>query len=461
MSASQKRCMRKLGLQPLENRELMAGDVAGIMAGTTLELTGDAKDNQIEVVQVAANTIEVIGHGGTTVNGNASDLFVFSALENIQAEMNDGDDQVAFENLSLPGSLDVSTGRGHDDVKVHRGRANLATVNTGEDNDVVRFHSVNIDDRTSIETENGADKVNVYQLRTGELDVMTGYDNDKVDLERVGAGGMIQVGTDEGHDVVNMTNVRAQGILVDNGIGNDRDTMRRVRAGQIDVYTGSDLDNLDMKQVRANDININSLDGDDDISLSWVAANNHLRIDSGLQADNVSLNKVSACNLEVLTGSADDSVKMQNIRAKDIVVDTLHGDDTVAASNVNVGNSFTTRTGEGDDVVEFDNIRADFASGHVGIQLGQGNDSLRINRLFGNDIHIETCDGEDKVDASWVIAVDELFVELGDDDDSLALEHSWNGGLRVIDGGNGFDTLVDQPNFFDEVGASVNFENIV
>ena len=33
--------------------------------------------------------------------------------------------------------------------------------------------------------------------------------------------------------------------------------------------------------------------------------------------------------------------------------------------------------------------------------------------------------------------------------------------LTIFDGGNGFDTLVDRPNAFDEVAASINFEAIV
>ena len=460
MSTSHKNKIRTRSLQSLENRHMMTGNVLGLMSGTTLELTGDANDNEIEVVQIAPNTIEVIGHSGTTVNGLPSDLFTFSLLENIQADLHDGNDKAAFESIVLPDSLNVTTGIGDDDVKLHRVQTYQSSINTGDDQDRVRIHDVNVADRLAIETESGKDVVTLHRLQTNELDVFTGYENDRVGMHRVHAGGIIQVITEDGHDGVYMKNVDAQGIFMDNGLGNDRDRMERVRAGRIDVLTGSHMDALHMNEVHANDINIDSLSGDDHVHLSNVEAVNRLYLDSGLQTDKVFLEDVKASTLDILTGSADDSLVMQNVSGTDIVVDTLDGNDFISASNINVGNSFTMQTGDDDDVVELNNVISPFASGTIDIQLGRGDDSLRVNRLWGNDVHINTCDGNDTIDASWVIAADELFIEMGDGEDSLALQNSW-GGIRVIDGGPGFDTLFDLSNFFDEVADSINFESVI
>jgi hypothetical protein len=397
MARSQKHSSRKFILETLEGRTMLTGNVLGVMLGTTLDLTGDAQDNEIEVVQIAPNTIRVIGHSGTTVNGLPDDLFVFGLLENIQADLHDGDDKAAFESTVLPDSLNVTTGKGDDDIKLHRVQADQISINTCKGQDTVRGRIVNIADKLSVETESGEDKIRLNRLRTNELDISTGSENDKVDMTRIRAGGIIQIVTEDGHDVVSMNTVSAQGILLDNGLGNDRDTIQRVRAGRIQVLTGSNLDELRMNRVRANDIVIDSLDGNDHLSLSRVMAVNDLHLNSG-----------------------DD-----------------------------------------DDVVKLNNVHSAWVSGNIDIHLGRGNDSLQVNHMRSHDVHFNASDGSDKIDATTVRASDELIIEMGNGEDALALENSWYGGSTTIDGGNGFDTLYDEINFFDEVAASVNFESII
>ena len=418
MSRSQKNKIRKFSLETLEGRTMLTGNVLGTMAGTTLDLTGDAQDNEIEVVQIAPNTIEVIGHGGTTVNGLPSDVFAFGLLENIQADLDNGNDKAAFRNISLPDSLGVTTGQGDDSVKLHRVQADQASINTNDGNDNVKARNLRIADTLSIETESGEDTVHLNRIRTGELNIFTGSENDNVEMTRIRAGGIIQIDTEVGHDVVDMNTVNAQGISMDNGPGNDQDTMQRVRAGRIEVLTGSDLDQLHMNQARANDIIIDSLDADDHLHLTRVTARNDLYLDSGSQNDHVILEDVRAGNLDLLAG-------------------------------------------DGHDVVELNNVRSSPTSGSIDVNLGRGDDSLQVNGMRSNDIHFIANDGNDTIDARRVRSIDQLFIEMGNGDDELALRNSGYGGSTLIDGGNDSDTLYDLPNFFDEVAASVNFESII
>ena len=57
-------------------------------------------------------------------------------------------------------------------------------------------------------------------------------------------------------------------------------------------------------------------------------------------------------------------------------------------------------------------------------------------------------------------AIADFHALMGNGDDKLKIEGS-SAANPFFDGGNGYDTLVDRPNAFDEVAASINFEAIV
>jgi hypothetical protein len=74
-SKNSNRTNRKLTFQTLESRQLMAGDVTVAVLNGDLKITGDAKDNDVAVVQtmvqghVVPGSYYVSGLNGTTING--------------------------------------------------------------------------------------------------------------------------------------------------------------------------------------------------------------------------------------------------------------------------------------------------------------------------------------------------------------------------------------------------------
>ena len=55
----------EMGVERLEDRKMMAGDVAVDVSGSgTLKIEGDNLDNEIVVSEVADNTIRVLGING-------------------------------------------------------------------------------------------------------------------------------------------------------------------------------------------------------------------------------------------------------------------------------------------------------------------------------------------------------------------------------------------------------------
>ena len=81
--------------------------------------------------------------------------------------------------------------------------------------------------------------------------------------------------------------------------------------------------------------------------------------------------------------------------------------------------------------------------------------------MRSNDVYTNASDYDDIIDDTRVSVTDELFVEVGNDEDDVVFRNSGNMSVRVVDGGNDSDTLYHLSNFFDEVVDSVNFENII
>ena len=118
----QKANKRKLTVQPLESRNVLAGNVIGGIVGNTLSLTGDVDHNQFIVEEIASNQFQVTGLSGTTINSAGSQIFTASQVDNVIINTLDGDDQVIVNNVSLTdsplGNLQIRTSGGDDVVSI-------------------------------------------------------------------------------------------------------------------------------------------------------------------------------------------------------------------------------------------------------------------------------------------------------------------------------------------------------
>ena len=65
---------RILGLEQLERREVLAGNVAASLRGGDLFLNGDNLANDISITRIGPNSVTIAGNG-TTVNGQAAVTF--------------------------------------------------------------------------------------------------------------------------------------------------------------------------------------------------------------------------------------------------------------------------------------------------------------------------------------------------------------------------------------------------
>jgi VCBS repeat-containing protein len=111
---------RFLGLEQLEGRALLAGNVTASITGGNLVISGDSAANEITITRSGANSVTITGTG-TTVNGGTSAVTLNGFRKHVTVSMNDGDDVVRFVRSSTDlfrifGNLIVDTGNGNDTV---------------------------------------------------------------------------------------------------------------------------------------------------------------------------------------------------------------------------------------------------------------------------------------------------------------------------------------------------------
>lgn len=239
---------RKLHIEQMEAREMMAGDVAGYVSNNTLylyEAYGQAgRDNSVSISQIAPGTVRV--KGGPAADGTIS---------KVNGQL--------YTDFKVTGGLNIAFGGGNDDVT-------LAGVTPPS------FHDVNVDlgapltTRTTITTTSlvsvtpaDRDRITVNGLRIpGWLTINTGADNDQVSVLNTSVGqsnlksgtantGGINVNTGLGDDTITFDGLRSNhDINIDAGAGQDK----------VEVLNGAVVDNF-MAQLGDGDdvLTINNL----------------------------------------------------------------------------------------------------------------------------------------------------------------------------------------------------------
>lgn len=247
---------RRLGIESLERRLLMAGDVTAALKGGWLVVTGDAEANQVLIENTASGEYSVTGADGTTVSGSP----VTGVTKGVKVNLKDGDDVVAIVGsgggtFHATGDVKVTTGKGNDRILVAGlqadGKVTLNSGNaTGEGaGDQVLVTDSQVGKNLSVKTGNGHDQVGIGQgepLDTmledflvemeweeldvlpgdvqvqGKLSVTTGNGNDQVMIGDSQIGGSVSVNTGGGTDEAMIQNLDVEGgASLKMGGGND------------------------------------------------------------------------------------------------------------------------------------------------------------------------------------------------------------------------------------------------
>ena len=186
--SNHKRMNRVAGVQRLENRQMMAGDVSVTTTSGDdfdLNINGDAQSNQISIIGNGQSLI-VRGHN-TTINGNplvngiseqviplTRGFKTVQSLEDVNVNMNGGHDTVTVEGIFAQWDdfdLDIDLGSGNDRAQFWgAGGIDELTIDGG--------------------SGSGADSINLWSVSARDIEIDTGRGNDYV-------GGFQVVATDK------------------------------------------------------------------------------------------------------------------------------------------------------------------------------------------------------------------------------------------------------------------------
>lgn len=196
---------RRLGVQNLETRKMMAGDVSVDIdiSGSRIdvELTGDHASNGVEVRQIG-DMLQITGlnHGGspTTIDGAGTKLIStkqwingsWRTLDDLRIKLGSGDDHVVLRDLNMQhhshSDLRIETGAGNDRVTMMditvRNDLKMYDHSSDDGSDYWWMRNVDVRDELIAEMGDGNDVFVASYTDARKLDIDTGSHNDYVSL---------------------------------------------------------------------------------------------------------------------------------------------------------------------------------------------------------------------------------------------------------------------------------------
>jgi hypothetical protein len=285
-----------LGLENLESRHLMAGDVTVSVIAGDLTIIGDGAANGIIMFQMGDGQYRIAGvnQGGAPTrirmgNSTASYQTVSGVTDDVVIDMQGGNDKVTIMHnpgyalySTLPDDLTVRTGNGDDEVLLSLlqvGDDVLVDLGSNRDKLTLRDVIVGPDDGTlghnlDVWGQAGTDFVSMYDetIVRGDLTINTGTngDPDYVNLYDVHVFDDMEIRTYGGTDAVTMDRCHMDDdLVVETGDGRDNVYIAESAADEIFARLGSG--DRDFLQVQATSARRATFDGgsgaDDNLDL--------------------------------------------------------------------------------------------------------------------------------------------------------------------------------------------------
>jgi hypothetical protein len=221
----------RLVVETLESRCTPAGHVAAVLSGSTLVITGDAKDNAIQVEDSTGGVL-VSGLSGTLINGAAWQTF--SGVSSLRIQMNQGNDQVylgGIGSLTLSGSLSVDLGAGDDQLTfINTSVGGSTSIKAGAGDDVVAVNGGNtFNGSVLVDLAQGNDNFGTADTGPGPntfnkaLRIMGGAGNDVIFIQdSTWVGGTLEFQGQAGGDGIIVASSTAKKLVIDTAAGDDQ-----------------------------------------------------------------------------------------------------------------------------------------------------------------------------------------------------------------------------------------------
>jgi hypothetical protein len=306
----------RLGVELLEKRELMAGDVSAYVTGQMLIIWGDAADNGVTLTSDSATQKYQIsgrdaGGSPTTINGldttQPANVVEFSGVKQVFVGLNGGNDDfevgstVAVDTV-IQKWMTIEMGDGDDQVTL-----GVAGNDAGGGAPIAR--SLQVGTSLNVDLGAGNDHLSLANADIGlSLNVLAGDGDDNVDFDTeftptgsttptlfpVQVHGNTLISLGGGLDELTVKNASFQrSLVILDGAGAAQISIANVNASKkIDIFTGNDADEINLQVVRAKQLNMTTNGG----------------------IDHVVLNNITLTTLNVKLGSARDHLRVDHTR---------------------------------------------------------------------------------------------------------------------------------------------------
>jgi len=332
---------RNLFVEGLENRAMLAGNVTVAVSGGSLVITGDIAGNGVSVQQLDNGKYFVTGFsvsgGNTTVNGSLAGKVVTGVTNDINVDLDGGNDVFVMSNrASRRAELAAQLSGGTAGPIQPSPQAPSSNVDPG---------LTRVPKNLSVATEDGADGVGMT-VRVGSNDLNGGAH----------VGGVANLKTGSGDDRVIVKNSTIfDDLLIDTAAG---------------------ADNVDTSGSGTYDFLYATLGQGWDTFTSTNSWGYHSQIYGGNGNDTISVSNYNFTEEVFLHGGeGDNTITANNMNAGHVSVWGLAGRDTVELTNCSSRANFLIDVGENDDDVDLDDV--DVAN-TLSVYMGGGNDDLEV-----------------------------------------------------------------------------------
>ena len=300
----------RLRFEQLEEKKLLAGDVAVSVVGGALIVEGDELGNQVAISSGESPGEYVIaGLGDTSVHlegddaleaeENGNQVVVSGVRRGVHVSTHEGDDTVIVEDARIRENVTIHTGAGEDHVRIgpapppadaieleedgegQVGSANVAIgrsllIRTGSENDSVLLggRPVPLQDVPVVEEEGGRPAIAPSVVVRGHTFVGLGEGEDSLAVDAVHGRWGLSANGGLGEDDIQVANSRFMFLGLRGGSGEFTDTvgLHHVHARSAVVVTGAGEDSVDITDSAFGMLGAHLGDGDDTLTIARTSA---------------------------------------------------------------------------------------------------------------------------------------------------------------------------------------------
>lgn len=263
---------RRLGLETLEDKRLLAGDVSVTVVEGNLLVRGDEASNGVAITSGDAASEYVVvglpvGDAATSINGTFERVVVTGVSGGIRMGLGRGDDVFNLFQANVRGYVSVATGLGNDHVNIGGPQTQVSDMNTV------------IQGRLLVDLGEGNDSLRIggSEVEQG-LEAHGGMGNDDVAIRASRLGGVSSIGTGAGYDEVTVGGTHAEFLRVQTGDDADQVALVDSAFSGVGVNLGQGSDELVLAGVRAETGYFQGGPGHDALRLNGLNQFGRLRI---------------------------------------------------------------------------------------------------------------------------------------------------------------------------------------